>query len=275
MMASPLEDILDTIAQDVAALVPATRPAVRYYSLEDSDVPRSGGSSDRGFFFGIPTSETLSIRSASVSEVNYKLALVVCLVPMGQSPKSLRAAISQEARAIIDAINARSAWPSGTVAVLATNHVATEEGGHIELSIDLEITAEESDTFVSIGPSDPVVTPTPDAPETYLSVIVDATIAGDGFAEIASFGLADGNTSIWADIWNDVATADPANVELEIRSAAGGVVATLGTSSTEEATVGPATATVSAGTFRAFLRTDTITGIARCSRIYVQQTGDF
>lgn len=144
-MASALPDVIEQIAQDVAALTPPTRPTVTYFSLESGKLPHAGASSDRGFYFDFASSETVSLRG-DVSEVRYQWALMLKLSGAGHTPASLREAARSEARAIIDVVNARSVWPAGTISVFASSHTVEldQESDEVELRIELSALVEET-----------------------------------------------------------------------------------------------------------------------------------
>lgn len=140
-----LDAVISQIVADIEALVPATRPTLRYYCLDTSLTTREGPTSDRGFSFTLPSAEVVSLRGA-VSETKWDFSLVVMLSESSASPHAFRSTVVNEATAIRSAIDARSSWPAGTIQVVTRGFDITvdDETRDVQVAIALTVLTEES-----------------------------------------------------------------------------------------------------------------------------------
>jgi len=141
-----VDTILAQIVTDIEALVPATRPSLRYKCWDNARVPATGTHADRGFWVGDTSAQVISM-AAGVYQVQTQTEIIMRLGAGNRTKAANRTLAHNEGLAIMAAIERRTSWPAGTLAV-HTGGIsvgdADEESADLSVSIPLTITAGES-----------------------------------------------------------------------------------------------------------------------------------
>jgi len=139
-MPSRLKDARDQIATDFEALTPPNNSRRTYRKLKGRDV-LDGASGHRTFYFLPPSAAVLAEFGSGFSVYQYEFEARVRISTAATGIDATFDSVVDESLLLVDAVNNRSAWPSGVRLVASAGYGVTETDSD-DLEIILPITAE-------------------------------------------------------------------------------------------------------------------------------------
>lgn len=140
---------------DWLALTPPDRTSVTYHLLSDSLESMSGPTADRGIMWEVPDRVQVLSDTGDNAQVEWAVEAILYLRASGRSRRALRNAIAAEGALLMRAVEARTAWPVGVLAV-ESGDVSTEideESGDALLSLGFRAFVSEPQTGVILPPT--------------------------------------------------------------------------------------------------------------------------
>lgn len=151
-----LAAMLDQIASDWIALVPASRPEARYHALEGGEAlaePELGAlvsdlHADRGFYFEVQSRSPIEEVGETLTRAMYQVTATLLLGILQVGRADVRAVATQEIARLARAVEYRTSWPAGTLEVLtgeAGVQAVDDEAGLAAATLQLMCFVEEDD----------------------------------------------------------------------------------------------------------------------------------
>jgi hypothetical protein len=151
-----LEALLDQVAADWIALVPATRPEARYHALEGGEAlaePELGAlvsdlHADRGFFFEVASRVPIEEAGETLTRCMYQVTATLVLGVLQVGRADVRTVATQEIARLARAVEYRTSWPAGVLEVLtgeAGVQAIDDEAGLAAATLAMMCFVEEDD----------------------------------------------------------------------------------------------------------------------------------
>lgn len=144
-MPTPINDIIELIADAWVATVPPDETSRRYYHAALEAAVPDEQSAHRSFWFEVPARGEPVLETDVGVVVPYELVAFLVLDSDGRTPATEREALLDEASLLMRTVDliADNAWPAGTVSPVITGAVDFKRGNAggyvVELSFSVEV----------------------------------------------------------------------------------------------------------------------------------------